>query len=88
MPFDHYADAVWDTVRMNNITQHFATAFLDYHLKEDVEKGAYLDLVSKAVDGIIALDDAGKPTEDHSYWKGFAPRTAIGLQFETRRQGQ
>lgn len=32
-PFDHYADAVWDTVRMNNITQHYVTAFLDQHLK-------------------------------------------------------
>ena len=24
-PFAHYADAVWDTVRMNNILQHFVT---------------------------------------------------------------
>ena len=33
VPFDHYADPVWDTVRMNNIAQHFVTAFLDLHLK-------------------------------------------------------
>ena len=33
VPFEHYADAVWDTVRMNNIAQHFVTAFLDRHLK-------------------------------------------------------
>ncbi len=33
VPFAHYGDAVWDTVRMNNITQHFVTAFLDLHLK-------------------------------------------------------
>lgn len=32
-PFAHYADPVWDTLRMNNIAQHFATAFLDRHLK-------------------------------------------------------
>ncbi len=31
--FGHYADPVWDTLRMNNIAQHFATRFLDCHLK-------------------------------------------------------
>ncbi|MBD3662731.1 alpha/beta hydrolase family protein [Sulfitobacter aestuariivivens] len=34
-PFRHYADPVWDTVRMNNISQHFATAFLGKYLHED-----------------------------------------------------
>jgi predicted dienelactone hydrolase len=34
-PFTHYADPVWETVRMNNIAQHFARAFLDQHLKGD-----------------------------------------------------
>jgi predicted dienelactone hydrolase len=33
VPFEHYADAVWDTVRMNNIAQHYVTAFLDRHMK-------------------------------------------------------
>ncbi len=42
MPFDHYADAVWDTVRMNNITQHMVTAFLGLHLKGDAGMSAYL----------------------------------------------
>ncbi len=42
MPFDHYADAVWDSVRMNNIAQHFVTAFLDLHLKGDAAMTAYL----------------------------------------------
>ncbi len=32
-PFDHYADAVWDTLRMNNIAQHFAAAFMGMHLR-------------------------------------------------------
>lgn len=32
-PFDHYADAVWDTVRMNNIAQHVVAGFLGRHLK-------------------------------------------------------
>jgi hypothetical protein len=42
MPFDHYADAVWDSVRMNNILQHFVTAFLDLHLKGKADMAAYL----------------------------------------------
>lgn len=41
-PFEHYADAVWDTLRMNNIAAHFVTAFLDLHLKGDAHKAAYL----------------------------------------------
>lgn len=87
VPFEHYADAVWDTNRMNNIAQHFATAFMDLHLKDDAEKAAYLDLVERASDGVIAVDDNGQPTADHTYWSGFAPRTAQGLRFETLDDG-
>jgi predicted dienelactone hydrolase len=42
-PFDHYADAVWDNVRMNNILDHFATAYFDVLLKGQREKQAYLE---------------------------------------------
>lgn len=83
IPFDHYADPVWDTLRMNNIAQHFATGFLDLHLKGDAEKAAYFDLVPDAADGVVSLNEDGTPKEDHSYWAGFAPRTAAGLRFET-----
>jgi len=41
--FAHYADAVWDTVRMNNILDHFATAYFDLYLKGDLAKQAYFD---------------------------------------------
>ncbi|MEZ5791977.1 MAG: hypothetical protein R3D34_14755 [Nitratireductor sp.] len=37
VPFEHYADPVWDTVRMNNIAQHYATAFFSLHLKHESE---------------------------------------------------
>lgn len=43
LPAEHYADPVWDTLRMNGIAQHFARAFLDLHLKGDRAKAAYLD---------------------------------------------
>lgn len=78
-PFDHYADPVWDTVRMNNIAQHFVTAFFGKHVKDDAAMDDYLDLVENAEDGVVARDDAGEPTDAHTYWHGFADRTAAGL---------
>ncbi|MBE1294940.1 MAG: dienelactone hydrolase [Rhodobacteraceae bacterium] len=88
IPFEHYADPVWDTNRMNNITQHFASAYMDLHLKGDAEKAAYLDLIERAADGVIDVNDEGKEQAGHSYWKGFAPRTAQGLTFETLSKGE
>ncbi len=41
--FAHYADAVWDTVRMNNILDHFATAYFDLYLKNDQDKKSYFE---------------------------------------------
>ncbi|MCB5199574.1 alpha/beta fold hydrolase [Loktanella sp. TSTF-M6] len=85
--FGHYADAVWDNVRMNNITQHFVTAWLDQHLK-GIDRAAYFDLVPNAQDGVWDRDDAGNPTEADTYWTGFPNRTAAGLTFETKRAGE
>ena len=83
IPFDHYADPVWDSVRMNNISAHFVTAFLDLQLKGVVDNARYVDLVPNAADGVTVLDEAGQPTAEDTYWAGFAPRTAAGLRFET-----
>lgn len=82
-PFEHYGDAVWDTVRMNNVTQHFITAFAGQHLLGDATMAPYLRLAPVAADGVWSLDDDGTPTEDHTYWEGFPNRTAAGLRFET-----
>jgi hypothetical protein len=43
----HYADAVWDTVRMNNILDHFASAYFALHLKGESDKRAYFDVDGK-----------------------------------------
>jgi predicted dienelactone hydrolase len=43
VPAEHYADPVWDTLRMNGIAQHFAAAFLGLHLQADAGKARYLD---------------------------------------------
>ena len=41
--FAHYADAVWDTTRMNNILDHFATAYFGLYLKGEEDKRAYFE---------------------------------------------
>ena len=79
-PFDHYADPVWDTVRMNNVAQHFLTAFLGLHVKGEAAMAPYLDVCERAADGVWSKNDNGTPRPDHSYWKGFQNRTAIGLR--------
>lgn len=65
-PFQHYADPVWDTVRMNNIAQHFATAFFGQFINEQNQMARYLDLTREAGDA----------------WPGFAEGTARGLSME------
>jgi predicted dienelactone hydrolase len=81
-PFTHYADAVWDTTRMNNIFDHFATAFLGMHLKSQQDMQSYLSVVPAGKDAVYAMDRDGKPTATHTYWKGFKRATAIGLTLE------
>ena len=50
-PFVHYADAVWDNVRMNNILDHFATAYFDLLLKGQQDRLAYF---GRQADGELA----------------------------------
>jgi predicted dienelactone hydrolase len=76
----HYTDPVWDTLRMNNILQHFVTAFLDLHLKGDADKAAYLDLVEDGADGVYAMNPDGQARPNHSYWQGFDQGSAVGLK--------
>ena len=81
-PYDHYADAVWDTSKMNNIFQHFATAWLGKHLAGDADMAAYLELEPNANDSVWAKNEAGSNTPEHTHWKGFHERTAKGLRYE------
>ena len=83
---EHYSDPVWDTARMNNIAQHFVTAWLNRELKEDAEAASYLELTENANDGVWSMNDDGSEKEDHSYWKGFANSTAKGLRYEVKSQ--
>jgi len=87
-PFEHYADAVWDTTRMNNILQHFATAFIARHVRDDQSMDDYLDLVPDSSDAVWAAEEDGTLKPEHNYWKGFQNRTAKGLKLEFKNAGE
>jgi predicted dienelactone hydrolase len=74
-----FADPVWDTWRIDNIDEHFVTAFFDLYLKGNAEAGSYLNVkVVNSNDGIYIAGNSGEAT-DSTYWPGFSPRTAVGL---------
>jgi len=62
--YDHYAEPAWNEKRINNINQHFVTAFLGIHLQQK-DYGKYLQLTEKSND---------KP------WAGFKPRSSTGME--------
>jgi predicted dienelactone hydrolase len=59
-----YAEPSWDERRINNINQHFVTAFLGIHLR-DANYQKYLDLPA----------DSNAET-----WTGFVPRSSTGME--------
>lgn len=85
---EHYIDAVWDTVRMNNISQHFVTVWLEKYLKNNSDINVYLDLKTNSNDGVWSKNEKGQPKTDHSHWAGFKNRTAKGLRFEKLAKGE
>jgi predicted dienelactone hydrolase len=62
--YQHFSEPAWNERRINNINQHFVTAFLGIHLKK-LDYAKYLDLPETAT------------TEP---WAGFKPRTSVGLE--------
>jgi predicted dienelactone hydrolase len=62
--YGHYAESSWNERRINNINQHFITAFLGIQLQQK-EFGKYLQLPPKSND---------KP------WTGFKPRSSTGME--------
>ena len=85
---EHYTDPVWDSARMNNIAQHFVTAWLDLHLKGAADRAEYLTLVKDSNDGVWSMAEDGTPKADHTYWTGFAQGTAKGLRYEVLAPGE
>lgn len=74
-----YSEPVWDITRINNVNQHFVTAFLGRYLRGDDAYAPYLDLIEDASAGVWDMDDDGNPTDEHTYWAGFLRRSALGL---------
>lgn len=69
-------ESVWNQTRFNNFNQHFISAFLDFYVQGDASMEAYL------VTDFEVYDDA------MAYWwlfvwKGVAPYSAGGLQFQS-----
>ena len=62
--YEHYSEPSWNEKRINNINQHFVTAFLGIHLQHK-DYGKYLQLQEKSND---------KP------WTGFKPRSSTGME--------
>jgi len=85
---EHYSDAAWDSARMNNISQHFVTAWMAKHIKGDGEAEAFLTLVPNSNDSVWAKNDDGTNKAEHTHWAGFPNRTAKGLRFETLKKGK
>lgn len=73
--YAHLNEPAWDERRLNNINQHFVTAFLDHYLKGNDHTDYLNPAVEASNDGFFS-NNAG----EHTYWKGFIPRTAVGMR--------
>ena len=70
--YEHYSEPSWNEKRLNNINQHFVTAFLAIHLQhKDYYK--YLQVQEKSNE---------KP------WPGFSPRSSTGMELMHAGVGQ
>ena len=59
-----YADATWDQRKINNVNQHFVTAFLATHLKDE-DHSKFLDIPEDS---------------NEKDWPGFKPRSSTGME--------
>jgi predicted dienelactone hydrolase len=84
---DHYTDPVWDNVRMNNVMDHFATAYFNFHLKGDMSMLEFLDVYPDGAEATYSVTD-GVPSKAHNYWPGFAEGSAVGFKLEKLERGQ
>ena len=59
-----YAEPSWDQRKLNNVNQHFITAFLGMHLKK-LDHSKFLDVQSNS---------------NEKDWEGFKPRSSTGME--------
>jgi len=84
---DWFEDPVWRKDRVNSISAHFISAFLDRYLKDDMSRDAYLNVPApESGNGSWPSPnpypyDAYSPgTNGVSVWKGFQRNHAAGLE--------
>jgi hypothetical protein len=84
---DWFEDPVWRKDRINSISVHFITAFLDRYLKGDESRSAYLEVpVPESSAGNwpspnpYAYDAYSPGTGAVTVWKGFQRNHATGLE--------
>lgn len=84
---EFFTEPVWRAERLNQINQHFVTAFLDLNLKGDTSKAAFLTVPTPiAAESVwpTALGEqlGGKFAGDQQaqHWRGFQRRWAVGLE--------
>jgi hypothetical protein len=63
-----FEEPVWRGDRLNAINQHFITAFLNRHLKNDAAAAAFLE----------------PPGEASAGWPGFQKRWALGFELHAK----
>jgi predicted dienelactone hydrolase len=85
---DWFEDPVWRKQRVNAISAHFITAFLDRYVKGDESRAGYLNVpVTESAAGVwpaamppLAYDAYSPGTAEISLWKGFQRNHATGLE--------
>lgn len=65
--YARYSEPAWDSRKINNINQHFVTAFLGFYLKGNEEQKRFLYV---------------KENMEKDEWPGFKPRTTVGLEMD------
>ena len=71
----HYFDPVWDTETINRVVKHMSLAFLDCHVKADVDRCNYLPATE------TAQEYEGENRQYRDPWNGFKHLWGSGLKF-------
>ena len=96
VPWMTFEDPVWRRDRLLAIGAHFVTAFLDWQLKADDSKRAYLEVpTTRSADGqwpqSFATDYSDQYADgsngSEQYWRGFKRRQAMGLELHNLERG-
>ena len=72
---------------MNNILQHFATAYFGLHLKGDAGMQTFFNVVPQGKDAVYSMDRDGKPTADAHLLEGLQARHSGGPGARARVSG-